>query len=168
MGIFSKYFKPDDENNDYVAKLIAENPLPEIELTEEEDQFWASFVHEFVNSEEWYLTVKRLIGYWRGIDVDSYPMYEPLQALSDWELAYGTEVWIVYDFISNYVQYGEIDDINPEVSAETRKFISEFFAAKARQMNESDIKGFVDVLKSQIDQFGIDGLKKDSSIEKFM
>jgi hypothetical protein len=141
--------------------------LPAVEFSEQEAGFWASFVHDFVISDEWFATMRRLIEYWRGIDTDAYPMYEPLQTLSDWELAYATEVWVVYEFISTYVQYGELDGIDPEIGSETRTFISEYFAALARKMDEGDINGFVETLKSQIKQFGVKDLQSEGSASRF-
>ena len=140
---------------------------PEVEFSEQEEGFWASFVHDFVISDEWFATMTRLIEYWRGIDTDAYPMYAPLQTLSDWELAYATEVWVVYEFISTYVQYGELDGIDPEIGAETRTFISEYFAALARKMDEGDINGFAETLKSQIKRFGVEDLQSEGSASRF-
>ena len=163
MGIF----RSKEPKKDSLEQFLEDNPLPVVELSEQEEGFWASFVHDFVISYEWFATMTRLIEYWRGIDTDAYPMYEPLQTLSDWELAYATEVWIVYEFIGTYVRYGELDGIDPAIGAETRTFISEYLAALARKMDEGDINGFVETLKSQIKQFGVEDLQSEGSATRF-
>ena len=166
MGLFEKFSRKSGDP-DYVAKLIAENPAPSYELSEDESVFWGTFVNEFILSDEWVQSMTRLIEYWRQIDVNNYPMYEPLQELTDWELAYATEVWIVYEFIDTFVKYGEIEELDPVVGGETRAFVAEYLCALARKMDETDIKGFISVLKSQIAQFGIEDLKSEGSGLRF-
>ena len=135
--------------------------------TPEEKAFWASFVNEFVVSDEWIRTMKQLIEYWRGIDSNVYPIYLPLQELQDWELALGTEIWIIYDFATTYAEYGLVDGIDPSLSSETRIFLSEYFAALARKMSESDITGLVSVVKNQIEVFGEADARSEGSASKF-
>lgn len=137
------------------------------ELSEQEEAFWASFVNDFVVSDEWFAAMTRLIHYWRSMDTNAHPMYKPLQSLSDWELAYATEGWVVYEFITTYVQYGELDGIDPAIGAETRTFISEYIAALARQMDEEEIIGMVETLRSLIKRFGIEDLQSEGSASRF-
>jgi len=161
--MFSKYFNSGKE----FLNSISNNASTPIELTEQEEAFWASFVHDFVVSDEWFSAMSGLIDYWRSIDIDAYPMYAPLQELSDWELAYGTELWVIYEFITTYVQYGELDGIDPAIGSEARTFISQYLAALARKMNESDIEGFVETLESQIESFGAEDLQSEGSASRF-
>ena len=144
-------------------KPISLNSNPADGYSPEENAFWASFVNEFVESQEWHVAVKRLIHYWREIDASAYPIYKPLQSLEDWELAYGTELWVVYDFATTYVEFGEILEIDPSLSAEARVFLAEYFCALARKMDGHDIRGFVEVIKDQIETFGEESIRNQGS-----
>jgi hypothetical protein len=152
---------------DYIARLVEENPTPQVELSPDQEGFWATFVSEFASSNEWHTAMTRLIDFWREIDTDTYPMYAPLQELSDWELAYATEVMVINDFALTYVQFGLIDGINPVLKPAAREFLAGYFVAMACKMDQLDIEGFIKVLKSQIEDFGIDNLKSEGAASRF-
>jgi len=152
---------------EYAASLVDTNPTPEVELTPDEEEFWASFVNTFVISDEWYAAMTGLINFWREMDTDVYKMYSPLQELSDWELAAATELWIIYDFITTYVQWAVVDGIEPVLKPAARKFLAGYFVAMACKMDQGDIEGFIEVFKSQIKDFGSEAVKSEGAASRF-